>query len=84
MNDSHRKICVVTGSRAEYGLLQPVMSALRSDERFDLQVVVTGMHLSPEFDYTVSVIENDGYEITDRVESLISGDTPVAISKSIG
>jgi len=84
MNDSNRKICVVTGSRAEYGLLQPVMSALRADERFEMQLIVTGMHLSPEFDYTVSVIENDGYEITDRVESLISGDTPVAISKSIG
>lgn len=84
MSGSPIQICVVTGSRAEYGLLQPVMSALRSDERFDLQVVVTGMHLSPEFGYTVSVIEDDGYEITDRVESLISGDTPVALSKSIG
>ena len=84
MSGSQRRICVVTGSRAEYGLLQPVMSALRSDERFDLQVVVTGMHLSPEFGYTVSVIENDGYEIAERVESLISGDTPAAITKSIG
>jgi UDP-N-acetylglucosamine 2-epimerase (non-hydrolysing)/GDP/UDP-N,N'-diacetylbacillosamine 2-epimerase (hydrolysing) len=84
MNDSHRKICVVTGSRAEYGLLEPVMALLSGDRRFDLQVVVTGMHLSPEFGYTVSVIEDDGYEIAERVESLISGDTPAAIGKSIG
>ena len=84
MSGSQRRICVVTGSRAEYGLLQPVMSALRSDERFDLQVVVTGMHLSPEFGYTVSVIEDDGYKIAEKVESLISGDTPAAIAKSIG
>lgn len=84
MTSSQRRICVVTGSRAEYGLLQPVMSELRSDERFDLQVVVTGMHLSPEFGYTVLVIEDDGYEIAERVESLISGDTPAAIAKSIG
>ncbi|MFA6224288.1 MAG: UDP-N-acetylglucosamine 2-epimerase [Desulfomonilaceae bacterium] len=84
MNDSYRKICVVTGSRAEYGLLQPVISALNSDERFEMQLIVTGMHLSPEFGYTVSAIEDDGYEIAERVESLISGDTPAAITKSIG
>lgn len=84
MSVSQRKICVVTGSRAEYGLLQPLISALRSDERFEMQLVVTGMHLSPEFGYTVSVIEDDGYEIAERVESLISGDTPSAIAKSIG
>ena len=84
MRNSRRKICVVTGSRADYGLLEPVMALLSGDPRFDLQVVVTGMHLSPEFGYTVSVIEDDGYEIADRVESLISGDSPVAIAKSIG
>jgi len=84
MSGSQRRICVVTGSRSEYGLLQPVMSALRSDERFDLQVVVTGMHLSPEFGYTVSIIESDGYDVAESVESLISGDTPAAIAKSIG
>lgn len=84
MSGFQTRICVVTGSRAEYGLLQPVMSALRSDERFEMQLVVTGMHLSPEFGYTVSVIEDDGYEIAERIESLISGDNPAAIAKSIG
>ncbi len=84
MSGSRRRICVVTGSRADYAPLQPVMSALRSDERFEMQLVVTGMHLSPEFGFTVSVIENDGYEIADRVESLISGDSPAAIATSIG
>lgn len=78
-----RKICAVTGSRAEYGLLQPVISLLRDDPRFELQLVVTGMHLSPEFGNTVNVIEYDGFDIADRVESLVSGDTPVAIAKSI-
>lgn len=79
-----RRICVVTGSRAEYGLLQPVLAALRDDPRFELQLVVTGMHLSPEFGHTVSTIERDGLPIADKVESLISGDTPAAIAKSIG
>ena len=84
MSSSQRRICVVTGSRADYGLLEPVMALLSADPRFDLQVVVTGMHLSPEFGYTVSVIENGGYEIAERVESLISSDSPAAIAKSIG
>jgi len=84
MSVARRRICVVTGSRAEYGLLQPVLSALRDDPRFELQLVVTGMHLSPEFGNTVSVIENNGFEIADKIESLISGDTPAAIAKSVG
>lgn len=84
MNLSRIKICVVTGSRAEYGLLEPVMALLNSDDRFQLQVVVTGMHLSREFGYTVTAIEHDGYNISERVESLVSGDTPVSIAKSIG
>ena len=78
-----RRICVVTGSRAEYGLLQPVLTLLREDSRFDMQLVVTGMHLSAEFGSTVKVIENDGFDIAERVESLVSGDTPVAVAKSL-
>lgn len=84
MSVARRRICVVTGSRAEYGLLRPVILALRDDPRFELQLIATGMHLSPEFGNTVSVIENDGFDIAERIESLVSGDTPVAIAKSVG
>lgn len=84
MSVSPIRICVVTGSRADYGILEPVIRLLAADDRFELQIVATGMHLSPEFGFTVSVIENDGYTIADRVESLVSGDTPVSIAKSIG
>lgn len=79
-----RRICVVTGSRAEYGYLLPILRALRADIRFEVQLVVTGMHLSPEFGSTVSDIEMDGQAIAEKLETLISGDTPIAIAKSIG
>jgi len=80
----NRKICVVTGTRAEFGLLQWTMKALQDDPEIDLQVVVTGMHLSPEFDLTFRSIENAGFLITKRIEVLLSSDSPVGISKSMG
>lgn len=79
-----RKISVVTGSRAEYGLLSVVMKEIQEDPAFNLQVIVTGMHLSPEFGLTYTVIEKDGFVIDARVEMLLSSDTPVGIAKSIG
>lgn len=79
-----RKICVVTGTRADYGLLHPVMERIRDDQHLILQLVVTGMHLSPEFGFTVSAIEEDGFQVDARVECLLSSDTPVGISKSVG
>lgn len=78
------RVCVVTGSRAEYGLLRPVMEALAAEDGFELQVVVTASHLSPEFGSTVRTIEADGFGIDARVEMLLSSDTPVGIAKSIG
>lgn len=81
---SKRKICVVTGSRAEYGLLQLLMKGIQNDEELVLQVIVTGMHLSPEFGLTYKVIEEDGFTIDAKVEMLLSSDTPVGIAKSIG
>ncbi len=84
MSAVRRRICVVTGSRADYGLLQPILSALRGDPRFELQLIVTGMHLSPEFGDTASIVESDGFDVAERIESLVSGDTPTAIAKSIG
>lgn len=79
-----RKICVVTGSRAEYGLLSWLMREIAADPELDLQVVATGMHLSPEFGLTYRVIEEDGFSIDARVEMLLSSDTPVGIAKSVG
>lgn len=79
-----RKICVVTGSRAEYGLLYWILKEIQADPEFELQLAVTGMHLSPEFGLTYKVIEEDGFFIDEKVEMLLSSDTPVGIGKSIG
>ena len=79
-----RKICVVTGTRAEYGLLRWVMEEIGKDPDLELQVVVTGMHLSAEFGSTYRDIEKDGFRIDRKVEMLLSSDTSVAISKSMG
>lgn len=79
-----RKICVVTGTRAEYGHLYWLMKEIREDPDLGLQVVATGMHLSPEFGLTYKTIEEDGFRIDEKVEMLLSSDTPVGIAKSIG
>lgn len=78
-----QRVCVITGSRAEYGLLYWVLHDLRADPGVDLQVLVTGMHLAPEFGLTVREIERDGFAIARRVEMLLSSDTPGGIAKSI-
>jgi GDP/UDP-N,N'-diacetylbacillosamine 2-epimerase (hydrolysing) len=79
-----RKICVVTGTRAEYGLLRWVMQGIKDDAELELQIIVTGMHLSPEFGLTYRAIEADGFDIDRKVEMLTSSDTPVGIAKSMG
>jgi GDP/UDP-N,N'-diacetylbacillosamine 2-epimerase (hydrolysing) len=79
-----RKICVVTGTRAEYGLLYWLMKEIQEDPDLELQVIVTGMHLSPEFGLTYCQIEKDGFKINKKMEMLLSSDTPVGISKSMG
>lgn len=83
-NDVRRKICVVTGTRAEYGLLYWLMKEIKDDPDLTLQLVATGMHLSPEFGLTYKKIEEDGFTINAKVEMLLSSDTPVGIAKSIG
>ncbi|HEY0680477.1 MAG TPA: UDP-N-acetylglucosamine 2-epimerase [Chitinophagaceae bacterium] len=77
-------ICIITGSRAEYGLLLPLMKRIKQEKDLQLQIIATGMHLSPEFGLTFREIERDGFHINEKVENLISGDTDVAISKSTG
>lgn len=79
-----RKICVITGTRAEYGLLYWLMKEIQEDPDLDLQLIATGMHLSPEFGLTYRKIEEDGFQINEKVEMLLSSDTPVGIAKSIG
>jgi len=79
-----RKICVVTGTRAEYGLLRWVMYGIKDDPTLTLQVIVTGMHLSPEFGLTWREIDHDGFTIDQKVEMLTSSDTAVGITKSMG
>lgn len=79
-----RQICIVTGSRAEYGLLYWLMKEIQADPALQLQVIATGMHLSPEFGLTYKVIEEDGFAIDAKVEMLLSSDTPAGIAKSIG
>ncbi len=79
-----KKICIFTGTRAEYGLLKPLIDEILSDGTFELQLLVSGMHLSPEFGLTYKEIEEDGLKIDEKVEILLSADTPSAISKAIG
>jgi GDP/UDP-N,N'-diacetylbacillosamine 2-epimerase (hydrolysing) len=79
-----RKICVITGTRAEYGLLRWVMQGIQDDPKLTLQIIATGMHLSPEFGLTFLAIEQDGFQIDRKVEMLTSSDTPVGIAKSMG
>lgn len=79
-----RKICVVTGSRADYGLLRGVMREIQADPALALQVVATGMHWVPEFGLTYRRIEEDGFSIDAKVESLLASDSAVGTAKSTG
>lgn len=75
---------MVTGSRAEYGLLSGLMRAIQEDKELQLQVIATNMHLSPEFGLTYREIEKDGFLIDKKVQMLLSSDTPNATAKSVG
>ncbi|EGV27990.1 UDP-N-acetyl-D-glucosamine 2-epimerase, UDP-hydrolysing [Thiorhodococcus drewsii AZ1] len=79
-----KRICVVTGTRAEYGLLRWVMEGIRQSPVLELQLIATGMHLSPEFGLTVEAIEADGFQVDRKVEMLLSSDTRVGVTKSMG
>ena len=79
-----RKICVVTGSRAEYGLLCSLLKNLQADTELDLQLVVTGMHLSSRFGSTYKVIEEDGFLINHKVDLALDGDSALDIARSVG
>lgn len=79
-----KRVCVITGSRAEYGLLRWVMQGLKDSEQIRLQTVVTGMHLSPEFGSTWQAIVDDGFSIDWKVDMLLGSDSAVGVTKSMG
>ena len=79
-----KKILVVTGTRAEYGLLRWIIDGVQKSHLLNLQLCVTGMHLSPEFGLTYKEIESDGYTIDSKVEMLLSSDTAGGVTKSMG
>jgi GDP/UDP-N,N'-diacetylbacillosamine 2-epimerase (hydrolysing) len=79
-----KKICILTATRAEYGLLKPIILKLKAVPEFETKVVVTGAHLSPDFGLTYKEIENDGICIDKKIDILLSADTPTAISKTMG
>ena len=79
-----RKVCVITGTRAEFGLLKPVMKKIQESEDLDLQVIVTGMHLLPEYGNTVSEISRNGIPISARVPIIVAGNNKTSMTLSIG
>lgn len=79
-----KKVCVITATRAEYGLLKPLMLLIKESDQLQLQIIATGTHLSPEFGLTYKNIEHDGFVIDEKVEILLSSDTPASIAKTMG
>ena len=79
-----KKICVVTGTRAEYGLLKHLMRGIQNSKKLELQIIVTGMHLSKKFGYTINEILDDKFKIDHKVDIKLVNDTSLNISKSIG
>lgn len=79
-----RKIAVITGTRADYGIYYSVLKEINKNPKLELQLIVCGMHLCPEFGMTVKEIEKDGFEISDKIETIIASDTGSAMAKSVG
>ena len=79
-----KKVCIITSSRAEYGALKNLISRFEEDQEVELQLLVTGTHLSPEFGLTYKEIEMDGFRIAEKNEMLLSSDTANGVTKSMG
>jgi len=84
MKEKLLTICIITGSRAEYGLLSPLLKLIKEDEKLQLQIIATGMHLSPLFGSTWQEIERDGFSINEKVDIELSKDSKVGIARSTG
>jgi len=80
--ETRKKICFFTGTRAEYGLLKPLMQKVKNEDEFQIQIIASGMHVSPEFGLTYKEIERDGFTINEKVEILLSSDTDIGVSKA--
>lgn len=78
------KICFFTGTRADYGLLFPLMKLIKEKNEYELQIIASGMHFSPEFGLTYKEIEKDGFKINEKIEVLLSSDSNIGINKAIG
>ena len=79
-----KKILVVTGGRAEYGILKPLLEEIKFSKKLSLNLVVTGTHLSNEFGYTISEIKKDKFSISDKIEIILSSDSTISVAKSMG
>lgn len=79
-----KKICVITGTRADFGIMSRLLEMIRDSRDFELQIVATNMHLAPEFGNTVREIEASGFRVDRRVDSLLAGDSAAATVKSMG
>ena len=79
-----RKICFFTGTRAEYGLLKPLIDELHTEDSIELQLIISGMHLSPEFGLTYKEIDTEIFRTVEKVEILLSSDTAIGVSKAMG
>lgn len=79
-----RKIAVITGTRADYGIYSSVLRSINDDPELQLQLIVCGMHLCPEFGMTINEIYKDGFKISDKFETILASDTGVSMAKSIG
>jgi UDP-N-acetylglucosamine 2-epimerase (non-hydrolysing)/GDP/UDP-N,N'-diacetylbacillosamine 2-epimerase (hydrolysing) len=84
MTDDRRTVAVVTGTRAEYGLLRSSMEAIDESDGLELQVVATGMHLSPRYGSTVDEIRADGFDVAATTQMLVEGDSGAGMAKSLG
>lgn len=79
-----RTVAVVTAARSDFGIYRPVLRRIAIEQDLKLRLIVTGMHLSPEFGMTVNEIEREGFEVDEKVDMLLSGDSPTSIAKSMG
>ncbi|MFU1796330.1 UDP-N-acetylglucosamine 2-epimerase [Paenibacillus azoreducens] len=78
------KLLVITGTRADYGIYYPVLKAMESDPFFDLHLLVTGMHLSPQHGYTIQHIKEDGFKISSTIDTILVGSSHGNMARSIG
>lgn len=79
-----RRIAVITGARGEYGYIKPVLRKIEKDPDLDYSLVITDMHLLPEFGYSAKEIEKDGFKISERIYSTLDGYTNTTMAKSLG